>query len=780
MPISPELWKKILLFGSPALIAALAGICYYYRVSSQKTKEAIVKGESGEESPQLAAIALKNRGNRYFKVGRYDKAVECYTEALEQCPLESVEDRATFYQNRAAARENLGEIENAIVDCNSSLELCPTYIKALNRRARLYEKLGNLEDSLHDITACCLLGHFQNNDNVEAMDRVLKEIAKKLEKEEPLTARRLPSSDFIKFYLSSWSCDVFSCEAMKIHGKKPVVVETQSKERKQAKEDGAHHMKAEEEKGDVEKGDREKASTVDEKGVSEKGSTVDEKGGDKEGSAVDEKGDKEKGSAADEKGVSEEGSTVDEKGDDKKGSAVDEKGDKEKGSATDEKGVSEEGSTVDEKGDDKKGSAVDAKGDNEKDSAVEEKGDDKKKSETSDSAENGSPGKDEEKVEKKKEEKEVKLPSRLIKAYEDLEKAFDKMKIFEYEEAYGLAKSSVKNFNAALKVDLYVFEKSPLGDREKPESARARALLLEATFNALLGETEEAKTRFLSIGESFFAHPSIRVNALIKAAALFMTVQQDMSGCMYTFQQAETLDPSCADVYLHRGQTHLLMGNLEAADKDFAEAIRLKPDFSVAQAQHLYLNYRKAASEGRMSDHKKVLNDFKLLIEKFPTCIESHSVYAQILTELGNFGESDKEFAKIIELSPNSGMAYAQRGILYLRLKQDTETAEKWIEKGLEADPHCELAWELRGQLAMEKGEHEKAVEYFQKALDETRISSDRIHLFALREGVKAQLKVAKTYNLNLTELFAQVKQDLQTRMMQAMSDGYGGLMQSS
>lgn len=77
-----------------------------------------------------------------------------------------------------------------------------------------------------------------------------------------------------------------------------------------------------------------------------------------------------------------------------------------------------------------------------------------------------------------------------------------------------------------MNVDLHLFEKSPIGDYEKPESARARALLLDATFKALSGNAEEAKTRFLSISESFFAHPSIRVNALIKAASLFMTLEQ--------------------------------------------------------------------------------------------------------------------------------------------------------------------------------------------------------------------------------------------------------------
>lgn len=78
---------------------------------------------------------------------------------------------------------------------------------------------------------------------------------------------------------------------------------------------------------------------------------------------------------------------------------------------------------------------------------------------------------------------------------------------------------------------------------------------------------------------------SLYVGALFQhyLLAAFLKILQDMSGCMYTFQQAETLDPLCADVYLHRGQTHLLIGNLDAADKDFAEAVRLKPSFSVAQ-----------------------------------------------------------------------------------------------------------------------------------------------------------------------------------------------------
>jgi len=53
------------------------------------------------------AQSAKNKGNKYFKAGRYDKAIECYTEAIEVCPSNRHEDLSTFYQNRAAAYEQL-------------------------------------------------------------------------------------------------------------------------------------------------------------------------------------------------------------------------------------------------------------------------------------------------------------------------------------------------------------------------------------------------------------------------------------------------------------------------------------------------------------------------------------------------------------------------------------------------------------------------------------------------------------------------------------------------
>uniref|UniRef100_A0A493THD0 Uncharacterized protein n=1 Tax=Anas platyrhynchos platyrhynchos TaxID=8840 RepID=A0A493THD0_ANAPP len=60
-----------------------------------------------EMSPLDRAQAAKNRGNKFFKAGKYEHAIQCYTEAISLCPPEKNLDLSTFYQNRAAAYEQL-------------------------------------------------------------------------------------------------------------------------------------------------------------------------------------------------------------------------------------------------------------------------------------------------------------------------------------------------------------------------------------------------------------------------------------------------------------------------------------------------------------------------------------------------------------------------------------------------------------------------------------------------------------------------------------------------
>lgn len=221
--------NKLLCIGVPVVCVCLAGGAYYYYYYYQRNKkstddnvsseqEAYNNSEQGNENqdnvdsePPVDAQGLKSRGNKYFKGGKFEKAIDCYTKAIELCAKGDLADLATFYQNRAAANEQLKQWTEVVNDCTSAIELNPKYSKALHRRAKAYEALDKKRSCLEDVTAVCLLDGFQNQQCMILADRILKAIGKELAAEHfQKRPRTLPSSTFIKSYLDSFNTDVFA------------------------------------------------------------------------------------------------------------------------------------------------------------------------------------------------------------------------------------------------------------------------------------------------------------------------------------------------------------------------------------------------------------------------------------------------------------------------------------------------------------------------------------------------------------------------------------------
>ena len=53
------------------------------------------------------AVEIKNLGNEFFQNGSFVDAVKCYTEAIKLCPPDDKQELPKFFQNRAAAYDNL-------------------------------------------------------------------------------------------------------------------------------------------------------------------------------------------------------------------------------------------------------------------------------------------------------------------------------------------------------------------------------------------------------------------------------------------------------------------------------------------------------------------------------------------------------------------------------------------------------------------------------------------------------------------------------------------------
>ncbi|XP_037654811.1 tetratricopeptide repeat protein 1 isoform X2 [Choloepus didactylus] len=116
-----------------------------YLIELEKDMPDEEKQKRREESTRL-----KEEGNEQFKKGDYIEAERSYGQALQTCPSCFQKDRSILFSNRAAARMKQDKKELAISDCSKAIHLNPSYIRALLRRAELYEKTDKLDEALED------------------------------------------------------------------------------------------------------------------------------------------------------------------------------------------------------------------------------------------------------------------------------------------------------------------------------------------------------------------------------------------------------------------------------------------------------------------------------------------------------------------------------------------------------------------------------------------------------------------------------------------------------
>ncbi|XP_068134417.1 tetratricopeptide repeat protein 1-like [Hyperolius riggenbachi] len=106
--------------------------------------------EEEREDRRKESAHSKEEGNELFKKGDYAVAETIYTQALQKCPAFFKKDRSILFSNRAAARAKQNKNDLALKDCTKAIELNPDYIRALLRRAELYEKTEKLDEALAD------------------------------------------------------------------------------------------------------------------------------------------------------------------------------------------------------------------------------------------------------------------------------------------------------------------------------------------------------------------------------------------------------------------------------------------------------------------------------------------------------------------------------------------------------------------------------------------------------------------------------------------------------
>lgn len=203
-----------------ALIGVPTALVLFYLMYSKKSNEKLDKKSTtiiddkkpieakidekkiADMGPLEKAVGIKNLGNEFFQNGNFSDAVKCYTEAIKLCPPTDKQELPKFFQNRAAAFENLKMYDDVVQDCTFALDIDPNYAKALTRRAKALESLEKYQEAFEDFTALCILNKF-SGPSMAAADKIVKKIGERMGAEIFKTRPSIPiSQHFVSnFYI---------------------------------------------------------------------------------------------------------------------------------------------------------------------------------------------------------------------------------------------------------------------------------------------------------------------------------------------------------------------------------------------------------------------------------------------------------------------------------------------------------------------------------------------------------------------------------------------------
>lgn len=108
---------------------------------TEGSKEAKIISEEAKKD----AEELNQQANKLFTSGKYDKALDIYSNAIEVNPY-----MASYYGNRSFCNIKLECFGSALQDANQAIKLDPKYVKGYYRRASANMALGKFKLSIRD------------------------------------------------------------------------------------------------------------------------------------------------------------------------------------------------------------------------------------------------------------------------------------------------------------------------------------------------------------------------------------------------------------------------------------------------------------------------------------------------------------------------------------------------------------------------------------------------------------------------------------------------------
>src|SRR5207247_131552 len=148
-----------------------------------------------------------------------------------------------------------------------------------------------------------------------------------------------------------------------------------------------------------------------------------------------------------------------------------------------------------------------------------------------------------------------------------------------------------------------------------------------------------------------------------QARAYWLAVKSDLTACIGA-------KPDFVWSHILRGYVYGELGDADAAEKDFARALALRPDRAAEYA--VYVD--RGTMRGQRGHVREAEADLRRAIALEPRQFQAHLNLARIYEEAGRAGEARREYDRAVALEKRLPALYRLRGRLHVK-RQDAKAA---------------------------------------------------------------------------------------------------------
>lgn len=328
-------------------------------------------------------------------------------------------------------------------------------------------------------------------------------------------------------------------------------------------------------------------------------------------------------------------------------------------------------------------------------------------------------------------ERAANIPEFVNVNYTDFNKIHDEFSHVADYNVRGTSKAQFGDYENAI-ID---FNKAIQIDRKNHMAYANRAKAQDELGN--LSAALEDLTTAIELAPEEYDYYIHRSNTAIKTGDL-QSAKKDASNAI-------KLEPQKASLYAHRAGISVMMSELEAAHRDFSTAIRLDPDYS------LYYMHRAEVND-KLGKAQLALSDMDKAIQLNPTHVRYIGMKAEYAMSAGDTVLAKQSFLKAIDINPDWYKPYAQMGIL-LGEENDANKALEYFNKAIEvydesSQKELAILYNNRGTIYGKANKYDLAVNDFTAAV---RIFPTFADAYSNRAFAKLKLGRQKEAELDCT-----------------------------